>query len=298
MGPPVMARTAAVLYPGEMGSAVGKALVDHGWVVLTRLEGRGPRTLAAAEAAGIRAVASLEEAVAAADLVVSLVPQAAATETAAAFAAAVAGTGRRPVYLDANSVSPATVAEVCAAVEGTGCACVDGAFVGSAKALGRRTTLYLSGAAAQGLATLLGGALACAVLGPEVGTASAFKLAFAGFNKGLVALFLEAMAAGDRLGQGAELLRVLREFYPGTVETVERLLPSYPRHAARRVEEMDELVGWLVSQGQAAAMGAGTRSVLARFAALGLDADADSSLDEILAACSRAAFLLEEEPHE
>ena len=88
---------------------------------------------------------------------------------------------------------------------------------------------------------MLGDALKCVVLGGDVGAASAFKLAFAGFNKGLVALFLEVMAAADRLGQRDELLECLRAFYPGTVETVERLLPSYPRHAARRAEEMDEL---------------------------------------------------------
>lgn len=286
---------AAILYPGEMGGAVGTALVAGGWTVVTCLEGRSSRTARIAAQAGIAPVATLEAAVAAADVVVSLVPQAAVVETAAAFARAVAGAGRRPVFLDANSVSPATMAEVRALVEEAGCDCVDGAFVGSAKALGQKTTLYVSGDRAEELATVLGAALKTVVLGRDVGAASAFKLAFAGFNKGLVALFLEVMAAADRLGQRVDLLECLREFYPGTVETVERLLPSYPRHAGRRAEEMEELASALAAQGSGSAMATGAGTVLARFAALHLDADADWDLDDVLEACSRAGFLAEED---
>ncbi len=286
---------AAILYPGEMGSAVGGALVAGGWTVLSCVEGRSERTADAARAAGITLLATLEEAVAGADVVVSLVPQGAVVGTASAFAAVVGATDRRPLYLDANSVSPATMAEVRGAVEGAGCDCVDGAFLGSAKALGQRTTLYLSGGRAEELGSLLGDALKWAVLAGDVGAASAFKLAFAGFNKGLVALFLEVMAAADRLGQGDELLECLRAFYPGTVETVERLLPSYPRHAGRRAEEMNELVGSMHGQGSQAPMAAGAAAVLARFSALHLDADAAWDLNAVLDACSQAGFLVEED---
>ena len=289
-----MDRKAAILYPGEMGGAVGRVLTAGGWTVVSCLEGRSRRTVAGAAAAGITPAASLETAVAGADVVVSLVLQTAVVATAVAFAGAVAGTGRTPLYLDANSVSPATMAEVRAVVEGAGCACVDGAFVGSAGTLGGKTTLYLSGGRAEGLAALLGDTLRCVVLGGGIGTASAFKLAFAGFNKGLVALFLEVAAAADRLGQRDALLGCLREFYPGTVATVDRLLPSYPRHAARRVEEMDELVSTLLAQGSEAAMASGTRAVLARFAALGLDASAPWEPDAVLEACSRAGFFGEQ----
>ena len=290
-----MDRRAAILYPGDMGSAVGKALVDGGWTVVSCLESRGASTVSAAAAAGITPVATLEAAVAAADVVISLVPQSAVVETATAFGAVVAGSGRTPLFLDANAVSPATMAEVRSAVEGAGCDCVDGAFLGSARTLGERTTLYLSGGRAEELASLLGDSLKWVVLDGEVGAASAFKLAFAGFNKGLVALFLEVMAAADRLGQRDELLDRLRQFYPGTLETVARLLPTYPRHAARRVEEMDELLSARVAQGSEAAMAAGTRVVLERFAVLGLDAGDAWDVDVMLDACFAAGFLVEED---
>ena len=127
---------------------------------------------------------------------VSLVPPAVALETAELVARPPRSSGRRPLYLDANSVAPASVAAIAATLAGAGLDCVDGAFVGSAAELGGRTRLYLSGPRAGELAALLPEPLHAAGLGPEIGAASALKLAFAGFNKGLVALFLEVMEAG------------------------------------------------------------------------------------------------------
>lgn len=287
-----MTRTATVLYPGEMGSALATALSARGWAVVTCLEGRGDRTRDAATAAGMEVAGSLREAVADADLVVSLVPQRAVLPTAQAVAAALPATAR-PVYLDANSVGPATVAAVAAVVEPAGCGLVDGAFVGSAAELGTRTRLFLSGPRATEVADLVNDALDVEVLGPEVGLASAFKLAFAGFNKGLVALLLEAVAAAERGGFREPLLERFRTFYPGTMETVERLLPTYPRHATRRSQEMEELVAWARAAGQRAAMAAGTADVLRRLAAAGLDDRHVWTAAEVLEACARAGFLSE-----
>jgi hypothetical protein len=132
-------------------------------------------------------------------------------------------------------------------------------------------------------------ALHAGELGVEVGAASALKLAFAGFNKGLVALFLEVMEAADAAGDRDELLACLRAFYPGTIETLERLLPSYPRHAARRADELDELARWLTSEGRDAGCAAAARDVLRRFAALGLDDRPGWTFAEVLASYAAAA---------
>jgi 3-hydroxyisobutyrate dehydrogenase-like beta-hydroxyacid dehydrogenase len=277
-----MKRSAAVLYPGEMGCAVARELVATGWDVCTHLSGPSLVCRGDAEAAAIATMASLEEAIATSDLVISLVPPAAAVEVAAGAAEAALRSGRRPLYLDANTVSPATVTSVSAAVAVAGLDCVDGAFIGSAAELGGRTRLYLSGPRASELTAILPGALHADSLGPDVGDASAFKLAFAGFNKGLVALFLEGMAAGGVSGRADELLRCLRDFYPGTVQTLERLLPSYPRHAARRADELDELAHWLSSEGRDPACAEAARDVLRRVAAIGLDGTRTWSFAEAL----------------
>ncbi len=266
-----MKRSAAILYPGEMGCAVARVLVAAGWSACTHLWGPSLVCRGDAEAAAIADLGSLEEVLAAAGLVISLVPPAVAVETAAAVAGAARRSGRRPLYLDANSVAPATMAAVAAAVAGGGLDGVDGSFIGSAAALGGRTRLYLSGPRTSELIAVLPEAFHATALGPEVGAASALKLAFAGFNKGLVALFLEVMGAGVVAGRPHELLRCLREFYPGTVETLERLLPSYPLHAARRADEMEELAQWLASEGRSPASAEAARDVLRRAAARGLD---------------------------
>ena len=106
------------------------------------------------------------------------------------------------------------------------------------------------------------------LVGEEVGVASAFKLSIYGFNKGLVALFLEMVVAADRIGLRDELIQCLRDFYPGSVETVERLLPTYPRHARRRTQEMTEVVEWLGELGLSADMAAATRAVIQDVASL------------------------------
>jgi hypothetical protein len=126
-------------------------------------------------------------------------------------------------------------------------------------------------------------------LGTEVGHASAFKMAFAGFNKGLVALFLSVADAGSVAGAAAELLACLRDFYPGTIETLERLLPSYPRHAGRRADEMDELARWLASEDRDPGLAGAARDVLARLASLGLDVEQEWTMAAVLTAWGTAA---------
>jgi 3-hydroxyisobutyrate dehydrogenase-like beta-hydroxyacid dehydrogenase len=285
-----MDRNAAILYPGEMGCAVAKVLLAGGWRVSTHLEGPSLMCRGDVEAAEIEDLGSLVEVLTTADLVISLVPPAAALEVAqtVARAAGRVGVGRRPLYLDANSVAPETVQAVAAVLDAAGVEVVDGSFVGSARDLGSRTRLYLSGPRAVELAAALPATFQARVVDVAIGAASGFKLAFAGFNKGLVALFLEVMTAGEAAGEPDALRECLSAFYPGTIETLERLLPSYPRHAARRADEMDELAAWLTREGQDPAWALAAREVFVRFAALGLDAERAWTLDEILAALTRA----------
>lgn len=277
-------RAAAILYPGEMGGAVARALVADGWSVCSYVEGRSAATSAVAEAAGVRSLASLNEVLEEVDLVISLVPPAAAEEVARAVASAARNVGRRPLYLDLNSVAPGTVKSVAASLATSGLDCVDGAFLGSAAAIGGHTSLYLSGPRSAEVEAILPQTLHAARLGGDVGAASAFKLAFAGFNKGLVALFLEVMAAAEATGKPDELLASLRTFYPGTIDTLERLLPSYPKHAARRADELEELARWLAEEGGDPTWARAARGTLARYAALGLDGERSWTFDEALAA--------------
>jgi 3-hydroxyisobutyrate dehydrogenase-like beta-hydroxyacid dehydrogenase len=275
--------TIGIVSPGDMGCAVGRRLTASRYRVVTSALGRSSRTLQAAAAAGFVVLPRLADVAGEADLVMSLVPQDAAVAAARDFAAAAAASDARPLYLDANSLAPATMREIFAVVTEAGCECVDGAFVGSAAALGEKTVLYLSGPLAGRAAGMLAAGLRVRQLGREAGVASAFKLSVYGFNKGLVALFLEMVAAAGRIGLQHELVDCLRDFYPGSVATVDRLLPTYPRHARRREQEMAEVVEWLGEVGQSGVMAAATRAVIGEVAALGLREDADWDADALVA---------------
>src|SRR5512143_272874 len=105
--------TIAVVGTGDMGSAVGGALLRAGYRVVTAGAGRGSASRA------------LAEAVRAASLVLSIVPPAAAAAFAADFVRAVKATGARPAFADCNAVAPATVREIGAIVAPSGVEFVD-----------------------------------------------------------------------------------------------------------------------------------------------------------------------------
>ena len=73
-----MTDTIAVLMPGDMGHATGAVLIQHGHDVITCLDGRSDHTKELAASAGFRDVGTLDAIVSEADLVLSILPPAAA----------------------------------------------------------------------------------------------------------------------------------------------------------------------------------------------------------------------------
>jgi|ERR1700678_1618783 3-hydroxyisobutyrate dehydrogenase-like beta-hydroxyacid dehydrogenase len=80
-----MISSVAVVAPGAMGSAVAYRLSEHGIHVLTSLRGRGPQTLRRAAAAKMQDAD--DDAIARADVILSILPPAAALALAERFAA-------------------------------------------------------------------------------------------------------------------------------------------------------------------------------------------------------------------
>ncbi len=230
-----------ILYPGAMGAALGRLLASRGFPVVTTTEGRSRRTQQLCAEAGLRAVDTLEDVVRASDIVVSLVPPAAALEVAERSCAAAAGLAQRPVYVDANSISPYTAAAIEARMAACGVTFIDAAIHGLASRLAGHGSLYLSGPGAKELAAALDGVLHVVVLGDSPGQASTLKMLQAAFSKGLLGLFLEVGAAARMAGLLPELLAVCRRSYPDLADAVERMLPTVPQHARRRADEMREV---------------------------------------------------------
>jgi 3-hydroxyisobutyrate dehydrogenase-like beta-hydroxyacid dehydrogenase len=151
--------------------------------------------------------------------------------------------------VDLNSVSPETVRRVEAVLAPAGVGFVDGAVHGLASQLPACGTLYLSGPAAPAVAACFGPLLRVRVLGAEVGQASAFKMMISGLAKGTVALVVEMSLAARRAGLLDDLLACYRDAYPGIMALAERMLPTYPQHAARRADELAEVEHTLATLG-------------------------------------------------
>src|SRR4029077_1106313 len=77
--------------------------------------------------------------------------------------------------------------------------------------------------------------------GDAPGHASALKMVLSCLPKGLIGLFSETMLFAREMGLLDEAMEICNEFYPGVMEVVKRMLPTYPQHAARRSEELQEL---------------------------------------------------------
>jgi 3-hydroxyisobutyrate dehydrogenase-like beta-hydroxyacid dehydrogenase len=231
-----------VIGTGDMGSAVGGALVRAGYRVVTAGEGRSAHSLRLAAEAGIEDVGTLEAAVAAAPLLLSIVPPAAATTLAASAAGAMRAAGVRPVFADCNAVAPQTVLAIERALEPIGAPFVDVGIVGRGPGVGREPTrFYVSGAQRSAVLGLEVAGIELIDLGDAVGTASALKMAYSALNKGTDALLTAVLLAAERLGVRPALMRELRFSQAEALERMEARVPFLGATAKRFAPEMAEI---------------------------------------------------------
>lgn len=222
----------ALLYPGAMGAAVGRSLRDVGHEVGWLAEGRSAATTARAEDAGLAAWPSVEGA----DLVVSLVPPAAATATAQRVA------GFTGLYLDANAISPARAADVAGIVRDGGAVHVDGGVIGPPPVEAGTTRLYLSGPHAATVAKFFAGTRveAVTVAGDEFG-ASAVKMAYASWSKVSAALVLAAEQTAEAHGVADVLRAEWERSQPDLERRLERARASALAKGWRWDDEMRQI---------------------------------------------------------
>ena len=222
----MIARTVAVISPGEMGSAVGRRLRDGGLRVVTSLAGRTERTRALAADAGIEDAGSLAAAIDQADVVLSILPPGRALDLAEAV-----GRDPGPLYVDCNAVSPASA---CAIGRAVGERYVDAGIIGAPAA----PRFYASGPHASELVEL---PLDVRVLDGEIGQASALKMCYAALTKGLTALLTESMVTADALGVSEALRLELGDSQPLFLAGARQGLPGMVPKAYRWIAEMDQI---------------------------------------------------------
>ena len=244
-------RTAAVVgvvSAGGMGSAFGRLWADGGSRVVTTLARRSQRTSELAERAGLEVLADLDDVVAAADVVVSIVPPSAAVDVASDVAGAARRAGAHPLVADFNAVSPNTVSSIERTVRDAGLDLVDGSISGPPPSR-PGTRLYLSGVRAAELAVLPQSGLTIRILGDEVGAASALKMCTASVYKGITALVVQALGTASRFGVTDQVMEDLADSYPELFTDVPRWLAVSASKAERYVGEMREIAATQGSAG-------------------------------------------------
>ena len=242
--------TVAVVGTGDMGAAVGSAFVRAGYRVVTAGQGRSAASHALAAAAGIEDVGSLDAAVRAASVVLSIVPPAAAPAFAAAAAHAMLAAGVRPAFADCNAVAPATVRAIETTLAPTGAEFVDVGIVGRGPGAGReRTRFYVAGSARRRVLDLRVPEIELIDMGEEIGAASAIKMAYSALNKGTDALLATVLVAAERLGVRPALMRELEGSQAEALKRMRMRVPFLGAAAKRYAPEMAEIAATYASVG-------------------------------------------------
>ncbi len=231
-------RTIGLLHPGAMGVTVGAAALAGGARVVWASEGRSAPTRERSIQAGLHDVGSLESLVTQSAVILSVCPPAAAEKQANAVAAhRFSG-----VYVDANAVSPHTARTIAAVFANTPADFVDGGLIGPPARSPGTTRLYLSGARAGEVASLFAEtALAAHPLGAPAGAASALKMAYASYTKGVTALLAAIHSLADAEGVRDALLHEWAQSQPDLAKRSERSIPASALKAWRFVGEMQEI---------------------------------------------------------
>ncbi len=233
--------TVGILYCGDMGSAFGKLLHEGGRRVVTTCEGRSRATQDQALKSGVEILPGLDDVVAQSHIVFSLVLPSSAVEMARQYASRHQLRPPNSVFVEANSIGFETLERIERLMAEQNVPLVDASFNGSAHRLRDHGVLHLSGPEAQSVASICTGLVRVSLLGARVGSATLTKLMLSVLAKGLAGLFLEVGVLAERADMLESFLGSCRLFYPDLLTAAERMLPTYPRHAARRVGEMRDI---------------------------------------------------------
>lgn len=251
-----MAQTIALIGFGEAGSTFARAA---GWGNRARaFDVRSACAEVAAEL-GVVFASSVAEALAGADLVLSLVTADAALITAHDYAPLLIPGA---LWCDMNSVAPQTKQAAAWLVEAAGARYVDVAVLAPVEPARLQVPLLLAGAAADAAAVALAeaGFANLRVVGDTVGRASAIKMIRSVMIKGVEALTAEMMLAATSAGVAADVLTSLdasersQSWFTRAAYNLDRMAV----HGARRAAEMEESALTLIALGVDPVMTRGT----------------------------------------
>ncbi|MEP6842587.1 MAG: DUF1932 domain-containing protein [Pseudolysinimonas sp.] len=188
------------------------------------------------------------EAVADAELVLSLVG---ANAAAAAAAAALPAMTRGAVFADLNTMAPEAKAALAASSAAHHIAFADVAVMAPIPRAGVNTPLLVSGAGAERFRELFAvPGVSVRDVGETAGTAAGLKLLRSVFMKGLAALVFEATTAAEHSGSVDWIIdEMAGELGESGRALVDRLIEGTRQHAVRREHEMRDVEAYLEQLG-------------------------------------------------
>lgn len=229
-----------LLHPGEMGSAVGRALREVGHTVLWASAGRTAATAERARSAGFEDCGESRELAGRSEVILSICPPGAAV-----------GVARRVpafdgIYVDANAISPATSCSI----EELFKRYVDGAIIGPPPTNRGTTRFYVSGVEADAIAELFAATIIEPVaVSKSPGSASAVKVTYSAWTKGTAALALAIRALARAEGVEQPLLDEWERSLPELRERSESAARSAQRYGWRWSAEMKEIADTFAAAG-------------------------------------------------
>jgi len=283
-----------VLYAGEMGAALMALARSHGLAVYTTAACRSNSTARRCEQAardGVNVLSSTRDVVQQSDVVFSLVPPAAAQSVVEEYLTVADEAPPGALFVDANSIGPELSRALGARLRSAGREYVDAAINGLAGNLTTTATLFLSGPRAGEVEKLLGGAMRVRVLGDQIGQASAIKILLSAFAKGVCALFTETALVAQKLDMLETMCRTYADIYPGLMQIVQRMIPTYPQHAQRRADEMRELEQTVCAAGIEPLVTKSIRQLHELLASADFDDQANWTLQSVIQALATEDFL-------
>ncbi|MFK7995040.1 MAG: DUF1932 domain-containing protein [Granulosicoccus sp.] len=235
-----------IVHPGQMGVTFAATLATVGHSVYWASERRSSSTVKRATQANLSDTSTLEALCLQSHYIFSICPP----DQATAVAQQVADTGFQGIFIDCNAVSPMTSQQVAAIVEQQGATCVDGGIIGPPASSGGTTRLYLSGATAPEVATLFQNTFVDArAISPDIGSASALKMTYAGWTKGSMALLMTQFALARQQNVESALLDEWALSLPGLADQLKNACTSSAPKAWRFSGEMREIADTLENAG-------------------------------------------------
>jgi len=242
-----MIRRVAIIGFGEAGSILGADLAAAGLDVVTYdilFDSGATREAVVNKALAyeVRVADSAAAAIAGSDLIISAVT-ATSSPTVAAEAAKSLRSGQ--IFLDINSVAPATKLSNFETITRCGADYVEAAVMAPVPPQRLKVPMLLGGPrAAELAATLRQLGMNTTAISERIGVASAVKMCRSVIIKGLEALTVESLLAARRFGAEHEVLQSLDGTFPGMgwlEQLPDYLVSRVAEHGRRRAAEMREV---------------------------------------------------------